>query len=259
MGALARFEVMAATSEDRLDLGEAALLIGAAAQPGVDVKASLRGLDTFARDVHDLDDLVARLFHELGFRGNAGDYYDPDNSFLHRVIERRVGIPITLAVVMMEVGRRAGVELEGVGMPGHFLVRDPHVGVYIDPFAGGTTLDEAACEAIFRASTGAGPEIQFGSDLLARATKHDILARILANLKAIYRSRGSFSELELVLRMRLSLPRAGVAEVIELGETIALQGDFGRAATEMERRAETDVGDSEAVVAAARGLRARLN
>ena len=206
MGALARFEVMAATPEDRLDLGEAALLIGAAARPGVDVEAFLGELDLFARNVHDLGDLVARLFHELSFRGNAGDYYEPDNSFLHRVIERRVGIPITLAVVMMEVGRRAGVELEGVGMPGHFLVRDPHVGVYIDPFAGGTTLDEASCEALFRASTGAGPEIQFGSDLLDRATKHDILARILANLKGNYRSRGAFSEREWVLWMRLCLP-----------------------------------------------------
>ncbi len=109
-----------------------------------------------------------------------------------------------------------------------------------------------------RASTGAGPEIHFGSHLLGRATKHDILARILANLKGIYRSQGSFSELEWVLRMRLSLPRASVAEVIELGETIALQGDFLRAATEMEQRAESDVGGSEAL-AAARGLRARLN
>lgn len=196
-----------------------------------------------------------RLFGERGFAGNVEDYYDPDNSFLHRVLARRTGIPISLAVVMIEVGRRADVTLEGVGMPGHFLVRVPASGVVLDPFDGGRTLDDAALEELFRAVTGAGSEVPFGPHLLPAVTTHGILSRMLANLAGIYRTRGAGADLEWVLRMRLALPTADEATVVELGEALASRGRYREGAQEVEARAAGD----ERLLAAARTLRARLN
>ena len=97
------------------------------------------------------------MFRDLGFRGDRRHYYDPENSLLDRVLDRRVGIPLTLSVVMMEVARRIGVPLGGVAMPGHFLVRDRVLpDVFVDPFDGGRTLDLAGVQRLFHAVTGAG-------------------------------------------------------------------------------------------------------
>lgn len=238
-----------------MPLDEGALAIAAGADPDVEPRVWLEELDRLAAGVTDLDGLVHRIYVERGFTGNVADYYDPENSFLHRVLDRRVGIPITLAVVLIEVGRRAGVALEGVSMPGHFLVLDPASGVLLDPFDRGRRLDEAAVEERFRAATGAGPEVSFGSRLLPPATPLDILDRMLANLAGIYRGRGAGRDLEWVLRMRLVLPSVRPADVIELGELLASRGRFRQGAEEIEERA---AGDNR-LLAAARALRARLN
>src|SRR5437588_812766 len=108
MEALGRFAEMAALPERSIDLAEAALLIGAAGDPGMDPSHWLTQLDGYAARLADLGALRHRLFAELGFRGDTRNYYDPENSFLHRVIARRLGIPITLSVLAIEVGRRAG-------------------------------------------------------------------------------------------------------------------------------------------------------
>ncbi|MGH2770104.1 MAG: transglutaminase family protein, partial [Actinomycetota bacterium] len=205
------------------------------------------------------DDLTHRLFQEVGFRGNRSNYYDPQNSFLHRVIERRLGIPISLSVLTIEVGRRAGIELEGVGMPGHFLVRVTSTGIYLDPFNGAGALDEGGCEALFRAVVGAGPEIPFGPHLLETAGKHEILARMLINLRSIYRGQGSGRHLEWTVRMGMALPQAPPELVLELGEALEMQGKILEAAREMEERSEVHPELSETLRTAARGLRARLN
>lgn len=238
-----------------MDLGLAALAVGAGAEPTLDLQVWVEELDRLAAGIDDLDGLVRRLFAERGFVGNAEDYYDADNSLLHRVLARRTGIPITLAVVMIEVGRRAGVALEGVGMPGHFLVREPASGVLLDPFDGGRALDGAALEGRFRAVTGAGPEVPFGAHLLPRVTTHGILSRMLANLAGVYRTSGAAADLEWVLRMRLALPTADEATVVELGEVLASRGRYREGAEEVEARAAGD----ERLLAAARMLRARLN
>lgn len=237
------------------DLGAAALAIGAGADPTLDPQVWLDELDRLAAGVADLDGLVGRLYGDQGFAGNTDDYYDPDNSFLHRVLARRKGIPISLAVVLIEVGRRAGVHLEGVGMPGHFLVRDPASGVVLDPFDGGRALDHAALEARFRAATGADGTVPFGAHLLPGVSAHGILNRMLANLTAIYRARGAGRDLEWVLRMRLALPTTDESTVVELGEVLASHGRHREGAQEIEARAEGD----ERLLAAARALRARLN
>jgi len=125
MEALGRFAQLAALPEPSIDLAEAALLIGAAGDPGIEPSRWLAELEGYAARLADLGALRHRLFAELGFRGDTRNYYDPENSFLHRVIARRLGIPITLSVLAIEVGRRADIALEAVGMPGHFLVGVP--------------------------------------------------------------------------------------------------------------------------------------
>ncbi len=254
--AVARFAELVA--EPSVDLGEAALVMAAGADHSVDVAEWLRVLDRLAEGVAGLEALQRRLFTELGLRGDTDSYYDPANSLLHRVLQRRRGIPITLAVVTLEVGRRAGVEVEGVGMPGHFLVRAE--GVLIDPFDRGAVLDDAAAEALFRATNGAGDEVPFSARaLLPTVGPREILHRMLANLRSLYRAAGEASQLEWVVRMRLAMGGASTMEVAELGEALAAQGRLREGAQELERRAESDDLDADTLRAAALALRARLN
>ena len=157
MDTLQAFADLVSRPDAEIDLTRTAAMIGLREYPDLDVDAVAEGLDAMAVGVRDLAGLRTRLFADLGFSGENLAYYHPDNSFLHRVVERRRGIPITLSVLAIEVGRRAGIDLEGIGMPGHFLVREPSSGAYIDAFHGGVLLDEQACELLFRAATGAGP------------------------------------------------------------------------------------------------------
>ncbi|MGH3794673.1 MAG: SirB1 family protein [Pseudonocardiaceae bacterium] len=240
-----------------LDVG--ALAIAAGTDPDLDVDRWLRELDRLAVGVDSLETLIRRLFVEEGFAGNATRYYDPRNSLLDQVLGRRLGIPITLSVVCIEVGRRAGVPLEGIGMPGHFLVRPLTSDRYLNAFDGGTLLDLAGCETLFRASTRAGPMVPFGSHLLTTTPRRTILARILQNLRAIYRGLGRPADLEWVLRMRLALPGVGTDELVELGRAIGQQGRFLDGAQFLESQVDQWPQHAEMFDNAARGLRAHLN
>jgi regulator of sirC expression with transglutaminase-like and TPR domain len=257
--AVERFSGLVARPAGEVDLAEAALALAAGAYPDLDVSGWLRALDRLAAGVGGLADLRQRLFSQLGLVGDTEGYYDPDNSFLHRVLQRRRGIPISLSVLTIEIGRRAGIPIQGVGMPGHFIVWVPEEGVYLDPFAGGAVLDEERAEELFRTTTGAGPEIPFGPSVLPRVTTHEILARMLANLRSLYRASGSATDLEWVLRMRLALPDPEPTEAIELGEALAAQGRFREAARELDDRASADPSATHILQAAAKALRARLN
>jgi regulator of sirC expression with transglutaminase-like and TPR domain len=265
MEALGRFAALATLPEQSIDLAEAALLIGAAGDPGtpgdpgVDVSRRLAQLDGYAARLAGLDALRHRLFAELGFRGDTRSYYDPENSFLHRVLARRLGIPITLSVLTIEVGRRADIALEAVGMPGHFLVGVPGEGIWLDAFAGGELLDRAGCERRFRESTGSGPEVAFGPHLLPAVGPHAVLSRMLANLAVVYELRHSGSDLEWVARMRLTLPDAGTPHVIALASALELQGRFLEAARELEARAAGEPQAGEELRTAAQRLRSRFN
>lgn len=247
--------------DEDVDLARASLAVAAGADPALDPAPSLEALDRFAEGVVGLEGLRTRLFEELGFAGNTADYYDIDNSFLNRVIERRLGIPLTLAIVTLEVARRADVDLQGIGMPGHFLVQDRTTGVFVDPFNGGEVLDVPGCEARWRQASGAGPEIPFRPEMLAPVGKRAILARMLMNLANIYRHGGRFGDLEWVLRMRLAIPEVARDEALSLAETLSAMGRFFEAAVELESRAveDPDAERSARFVAAAKRMRARLN
>jgi regulator of sirC expression with transglutaminase-like and TPR domain len=183
--------------ENRLDLARAALLIASEAYPGLDILRYVAKLEVMAAAVRPtvtttddptlkIESLNAYLFEERGFRGNAEDYYDPRNSFLNDVVDRRLGIPITLSIIYMEVGRRVGMPLQGVGMPGHFIMKyaDPGGDIYIDPFNKGRMLSRQACEELIQQLY--GEPVPFQEAFLAPVSKKQILARMLMNLKAIY-------------------------------------------------------------------------
>jgi regulator of sirC expression with transglutaminase-like and TPR domain len=247
--------------DDEVDLARACLAVASGAYPDLDPTPSLEALDRFAEGVEGLEGLRKRLFEELRFTGNTTEYYDAENSFLNRVLERRLGIPISLCVVTIEVGRRAGLVIQGIGMPGHFLVQDRTTGVFLDPFHEGDVLDGAGCEALWRQVSGAGPEVPFRPTMLMPAGSRAILARMLVNLAAIYRRQARFADLEWVLRMRLAIPEVDPQEAVGLAETLSAQGRYHDAAAELEERATRDVDPerSKSLRAAARRMRARLN
>lgn len=205
----ARFTELVHAPETEWALDEVSFLIAAHARPQLDVAGQLVRLDDLAEQASEptLDGLRRLLFRDLGFSGNEVEYYDPRNSFLDEVLDRRTGIPITLAVVMLEVGRRLGVPLAGVSMPGHFLVRDKvDPEVFVDPFARGLVLDRRGCRIRFQGVHGAGAP--FDEAFLEPVGKVAIVDRMLANLEGIATRAGDLGTLRWVLRLRAALPDA---------------------------------------------------
>ena len=188
---------------DDFDLLVASLVAVEFEYPGLDVSRYVARVDAFAEMVRSAagagdeaasdGQLVAldrTFFGELGFRGNQDDYYDPKNSFINEVIDRRTGIPISLSVLYIELGRRLGLDLAGLSFPGHFLVRYQAGDelVFIDPFHQGARLDVEALEDRLRRVVGPGAEL--AEEHLEPASKHHMLTRMLTNLAAIYRRAG---------------------------------------------------------------------
>lgn len=188
----------------RCDLAAAALEIARIAYPDLDPAPTLRHLDDLAAAVgHRLApdmpaadtaaELTRFLFEECGFRGNQDDYYDPRNSFLNDVLDRRLGIPISLSVVMIEVGSRIGLQIEGVGFPGHFLVRVHTDGrpLLLDPFHAGTPVDDTdlltRLRSLSQSSRGGGPDFaHVPEEFLEAASVRGILGRMLRNVLRIW-------------------------------------------------------------------------
>ncbi len=202
-----RFAQLVSGPEEELDLAEAALLIAQEEHPELDVAAYLRRLDGLAAAVRArlpeapeptdiIHSLNIQLFGEEGLAGNESEYYDPRNSFLNEVLDRKRGIPITLSVIYLEVGRRLGLPLAGVGFPGHFLVKYSGADgeLVLDPFAGGVTLSrEELAQKLRRMYGDANPFLAQIPQLLAPASKKEILLRMLHNLKGIYLQQNDFT------------------------------------------------------------------
>ena len=186
------------------DLALGALLIASTEAPDVDIDGALTNLDRMAaaararipedgNELQQLNAVTDLLFGVIGLAGNRDDYYDPRNSYLQHVLERRLGIPITLSLVCIEVGRRAGVPIVGIGMPGHFVIRhrdEPNF--FVDSFNGGLLLSQDECGSLMREA--AGDAVRLEAHHLDPVTPREILARMLRNLKAIYWDREDFDQ-----------------------------------------------------------------
>lgn len=255
-----RFAEVVAAADSSLRLDEAASLLAAHAYPDLDPSEPMRELDRIADAVREptLDGLSRLLFRDLAFAGNRDDYYDPRNSYLNDVLERRLGIPISLAVVMIEVGRRLSVPIDGVGMPGHFLVRDRvDRSLFIDVFAGGQRLDSAGCARLFTATTG---QTGLASEFLEPVPRLTIVERMLANLEQIHRARSDLDALSWVIELQTTLPEADASRWTDLGVVETARGRYDRAAAAFEAAAIRVDGDSvDELLARAQQSRARLN
>lgn len=192
-----RFECIVGQPEEVIDVAEGALVIASDEYPELDVERYLTRLTAMAEYVRShiprggdprkaVDVLDRYLFGELGFGGNRENYYDPRNSYLNDVLERKVGMPITLSIVYLAIGRRLGLPVFGVGLPGHFIVKweDSRARIFIDPFNRGEILDEEGVEARIRDTFHAHAQLQ--PDWLASVGPKYILTRLLNNLKAIF-------------------------------------------------------------------------
>jgi len=225
---LDQFAALLARDDGGIELARACLQIAEDAYPGLDVDGYLGEIERFAKrlgarlapDAAVEDRVIALnefLFADLGFNGNARDYYDPRNSYLNEVIDRRRGIPITLSVLYIEIGRRIGLPLDGVSFPGHFMVRLPLRGgaLVLDPFSGGTPQSEDELRARLKrvipgdASVGVPVADLPLAQFLEPASNRQILARLLRNLKGVYREKDKPERLLKVLdRMILVAPDA---------------------------------------------------
>ena len=265
--ARAQFAALVQQPEEQWNLDRAALLIAREAYPDLSVEQYLRRLDALAEATREClpsaaggaaparDDVLLAvrevLVEQEGFGGNEEDYHDPRNSFLNEVLDRRVGLPITLSLVYMEVSRRLGVPAQGIGLPGHFIVgwppdRPSGETRYLDPFHGGRELTVDDCGELFREMF--GTDISFSEDLLQAVSKRALIARILRNLKLRYVGEQQFRlALDAVERILLVEPVA--AEVRDRGVILAHMGQLSAAWSDLQAyvRAAPDHPDAEQV------------
>ncbi len=218
---------------------DAGLYLDAIERMGDD--AARRVARTGARGQDAIHVLNEYLYDDQRFTGNRQSYDDPRNSFLNEVLDRRTGIPISLAVVYLEIARRAGVVVAGVNFPGHFLLRaaDEHARlryggdfVIVDPFHGGALLSEIDCREMLRLHV--GEEAAFDRDLLAPATRHQIVVRMLVNLKRLYVRMRSFPQARFVADLLLAVDPSAVSELRDRGLLAYHLEDFGAALRDLE-------------------------
>jgi regulator of sirC expression with transglutaminase-like and TPR domain len=232
---LQAFEKLIAEKEERIDVARACLMIAQDAYPTLDVERYMGEIEALALRLRARlkDDGVEErvialnefLYEELGFWGNTDDYYDPRNSYLNDVIDRKTGIPITLAIVYMALGRRIGLPLEGVSFPGHFLVRLRLRGgmIILDPFAGGAPQSEEELRSRLQRviPEGATGDVSVASlpldQFLEPASSRQIVARVLRNLKGIYRDTDKPERLLQVLNRMLVVSPDANAELRDRG------------------------------------------
>lgn len=258
MDDLERFTSIVHSSDPALD--EALAMIAGHGRPHVEPASVIARLDALAElcTAGDARTLCAQLFGPGGLQGNASDYYDPRNSYLDEVLDRHLGIPITLAAIAIEVGDRLGVGLVGIGMPGHFLLRDAEdPDVYFDPFRSGVALDRAACRSVHERLHGSGAP--FHEAYLAPTPTLAIVVRVLANLHVAHLRRGERAGLISVLELQTRLPGSGLHERAALADLLASQGRFDRAARLHEELARLDSDPERDHATEALRLWARLN
>ncbi len=274
--ARAEFMRIAALDDDAVDLAAASLAIAAEEYPALDASYYQSQLDILADGARAdasprrdnpfafIDALNRWLFDRIGFRGNREDYFDPRNSYLNEVIDRRCGIPLTLSIVYLEVARRLEFPLEGVGFPGHFLVRHRAEGrsILIDPFQGGEVILPEDCRSRLR--TAYGRDVDLEPRFFEAVNKRQILARMLTNLKAIHVKSGDWPRALSTLDRLVALAPAEARLLRDRGFVHAQMSHFSSAVRDLEGylSMEPAASDQEAVrrqMAAVRRQCALLN
>jgi regulator of sirC expression with transglutaminase-like and TPR domain len=231
------FEQVLAAKDPRIDLARACLMIAEDAYPGLDTERYMTELEGMALRLRarlgnaggGVEQRVIALneflFEELGYWGNTEDYYDPRNSYLNEVMDRKTGIPITMSILYMEIGRRIGLPLEGVSFPGHFLVRLRLRGgvLVLDPFSGGAPQSEAELRQRLQRviPEGAAADVSVAElpldQFLEAASNRQILSRVLRNLKGIYREADQPERLLQVLNRMLVVSPDAASELRDRG------------------------------------------
>ena len=261
-------QVQKPAEDIQLDL--AALYLAGEEYPNLDIPKLLSQLDAFATRVSlqvndksspsDMARAIAvYLFADVGFRGNSGEYYSPDNSYLNRVLETRTGIPITLSLVFMEVGRRLGLSCSGIGLPGHFIVGLDGTTEYLDPFNGGVPLSLEDCRTLVQKMSGG--RLEWTDQFLEPLTKHDILFRMLNNLKSIYMEAAALPKAIGVIQ-RMAIISPGIPSIHqELAWCHAQQHEFRLAIAALETylKDATDPEDIKRVRGQIEGLQTTLS
>lgn len=228
-----------------LDLVTGALLIAKDAYPGLSLEHERRRLDEISRPllgqgleresaVVQAKALGAHLYGVFGLRGNAENYHDPDNSFLNVVLDRRLGIPISLAVIYLAVADRVGVRARGVGFPGHFLVRvdDGRTTVILDPFFGGELLDRSALAGLLRR---VAPRAVLTDAMLDAAPTRNVIARMLLNLRTLYAARADAGRLLVTLDRLVDLLPEAYDAIRDRGYVYARLGAHAAALADLRR------------------------
>lgn len=242
---LARQRFYQAIHQSQIDLAEVALYIAQEEYPELEPDAYLNALDTMAQEVQErlpaeqyplrvIHSINQYLYDDLGFTSNTTDYYNPRNSFLNDVIERRTGIPITLSLVYLEIAKRIDFPMVGVGMPGHFLIGPSHeeMEIYVDPFHRGEILFTQDCQA--RLVQIYGPSVELQSAYLAPISPQQFIARMLMNLKHIYVQRNQTQKcLAVIERILLIFPEA-IGELRDRGILYYQLGHWTEARRDLE-------------------------
>lgn len=241
-----------------VDLAEVALLLAQEEYPDLDVEDTLAELDAMAHDLRpqlrgplaaQVATLGRYLFHELGFRGNADNYYDPRNSYFNQVLERRTGLPITLSLVAMAVGERSGLNVHGVALPGHFIAKavQDEDEVLFDPYYAGRLLTPPQCEALVEQVT--GQRFHTTPESLLAATAHAITVRLLNNLKGQYLRTHDYLRGARIIRRLCQLLPDDVHQRRDLGVVLTHAGQPGRALEHLEAylREQTEAVDAQTV------------
>lgn len=211
------FRDLISRADEDINLAAAALVLARVHHPNLNIEPHLERLDKMAaetaaklegsEDAHHLARLTEIVFGDLGFEGNTDDYYDPANSCLNDVLERRTGLPISLAVVYMAIAERCGRKTEGLGFPGHFIVRDVQTGLMLDPFGLGRPLGQDELLDLLRRQGVEDPE--WNDELVSVVGKREILDRMLNNLRNAYQRRLDPERIESVDAMAKMLGDVG--------------------------------------------------
>ncbi len=241
-----KFSSLAELPDEKIDLVDAALLIAGISYPRLNETVYRRYLSELAGRLRNrlnkadgpvvmIEKLNRILFEEEGFRGNRHNYFDPDNSYINRVVDRKLGIPITLSLIYTEVGKRAGMNLSGISLPVHFIVALSHESgrILIDPFNQGEIRSEEECRTMVRRRMGETND--FDTRQLNPAGPKEILIRMLRNLKAIYLENHNDMKAFQMLHWILTLDPGSGAELRERGLLYEALGNTDRAAKDLER------------------------